>query len=133
MIRFAIANESKAALPQAAFRRIAEAALGFDGRGKPRPYSLTLAIVPPRRMKKLNLIYRNKNEPTDILSFPLSEAEGEIYICPSETRRMRKEFDRSYENFFVFLFIHGCVHLIGHDHVAIMESIEARLRKQFKI
>ena len=126
MIRFAIANESKAALPRAAFRAIAEAALGKD-------YSLTLAIVPPRRMKKLNLIYRNKNAATDILSFPLSETEGEMYICPSETRRMRKEFDRSYDNFFVFLFIHGCVHLIGHDHGSTMESIEARLRKQFKI
>lgn len=126
MSRFALANESKAALPRAAFRRIAEAALGSG-------YSLTLAVVPPRRMRKLNLIYRGKDEPTDILSFPLSENEGEIYICPSEARRMRKDFDRSYENFFVFLFIHGCVHLMGHDHGAIMESIEARLRKQFKI
>ena len=81
----------------------------------------------------LNAIYRDKEIATDILSFPISNDEGEIYICPSETRKEAKKFDRTYENFFAYLFIHGCTHLKGHDHSAIMESIEVEVRRKFKV
>jgi probable rRNA maturation factor len=121
-----ISNETKAAIPRVAFRRIKEAALG-------PAYKMTVTFVGPVHMKKLNLMYRNRNEPTDILSFPLSKTEGEIYISPAESRREAKKFDRSYENFIAFLFIHGCVHLKGHDHSATMERIEAKLRKKFGV
>jgi ssRNA-specific RNase YbeY (16S rRNA maturation enzyme) len=46
---------------------------------------------------------------------------------------MAKDFDRSYENFIYFLFIHGCVHLKGYDHGSTMERIEAKFRKEFGI
>jgi probable rRNA maturation factor len=129
MSKLDIINTTNAVLPRAAFsvfQEIADKAFGKN-------YSLTVAIVGPTRIKKLNLIYRNKNKPTDILSFPLSKTEGEIYLCPSEMRREAKKFDRSYDNFIPFLFIHGCVHLKGYDHGSIMESVEAGLRKKFNI
>jgi len=50
-----------------------------------------------------------------------------------ETKKEAVKFERSYENFFPFLFIHGCVHLKGYDHGAIMESIEAEARKKFNV
>jgi probable rRNA maturation factor len=71
--------------------------------------------------------------PTDILSFPLSENEGEIYINPATARKEAKKFDRPYDNFILFLLIHGLVHLKGYEHGAIMESIETRFRKKFKV
>ena len=98
-----------------------------------KDYNLTLSFVTPKHIQKLNKIYRNIDKPTDILSFPLSKNEGEIYICKSETRKEAKNFDRGYENFLDFLFIHGCVHLKGHDHSATMESIEVEVRKKFKV
>lgn len=98
-----------------------------------KSYDLSVAFVSPARMKELNLSYRNINKPTDILSFPLSEKEGEIYICLSEAKKEAKKFDRAYENFLGFLFIHGLVHLKGFDHGSTMESIEARFRKKFGI
>ena len=98
-----------------------------------KSYDLSVAFVSSTRMKELNLSYRNINKPTDILSFPLSENEGEIYICLSEARKEARKFDRSYENFLAFLFIHGLVHLKGFDHGSTMESIEARFRKKFGI
>ena len=96
-------------------------------------YDLSLAFISKEKIKKLNLIYRNINKPTDILSFPISKKEGEIYICLSEAKKEAKKFDRKYENFLHFLFIHGLVHLKGYDHGSTMESIEARFHKKFGI
>ena len=43
------------------------------------------------------------------------------------------KFDRSYENFLAFIFIHGCVHLKGYDHGGTMEDIEIKVRNKFKV
>lgn len=76
-------------MPDFDYKAIKEAVLGRD-------YNLGLVICSPEEIKKHNLIYRNKNTPTDILSFPLSKDEGEIYICPEEARKEAKKFDRPY-------------------------------------
>ncbi|MFA6432266.1 MAG: rRNA maturation RNase YbeY [Candidatus Paceibacterota bacterium] len=119
-------NQTRASIPHASFRAMKEAVLGKD-------YELGLTIVTATHIKKLNKIYRNQDRPTDILSFPLSRKSGEIYICPSATRAEAKKFNRSYDNFVPFLFIHGLVHLKGYDHGATMERIEAKVRARFKI
>jgi probable rRNA maturation factor len=126
MPAFSMSNEARASIPRASFRAIKKAALG-------KSYRLSVIFTTAARIKALNLTYRGLNKPTDILSFPISAHEGEIYICPSETRKAAKDFDRTYENFMSYLFIHGCVHLKGYDHGATMERIEAKLRKRFKI
>ncbi len=108
------------------FKDIKKEALGHD-------YELSVAFISSREIRKLNKIYRNKDKPTDILSFPLDKKEGEIYICPSEARKEAIKFDRQYDNFIKFLFIHGCVHLKGHDHGGTMERIETRIRRKFKV
>ncbi len=126
MARISISNETRASIPRAIFRAIASAAL-------PKAYKLNLIFVNPYKIAKLNKIYRNKSKPTDILSFPLSKNEGEIYICPSEAREESKKSNRSYADFLAFLFIHGCVHLKGHDHGGTMERIEAKLRRKFRV
>lgn len=126
MAKVTIINETKATLPRVAFDEIKGAVLG-------KAYILNVIVTSAAGMEKLNSIYRNKEEPTDILSFPLSKKEGEMYLCLPEARKEAKKFGRSYENFLSFLFIHGCVHLKGHDHGATMESIEAKLRTRFGI
>jgi len=98
-----------------------------------KDYDLSWAFITPQKIGELNRIYRNIDKPTDILSFPLSKTEGEIYICLSEARKEARNFDRKYENFLAFLFIHGCVHLKGYDHGSTMESIEAKFRKEFGV
>jgi probable rRNA maturation factor len=96
-------------------------------------YDLSLVFVSAKKIKALNKQYRNINKPTDILSFPLSKDSGEILICKTETRKMTKEFDRDFDNFLAFLFIHGCVHLKGFDHGPKMEKVEEKFRKMFGI
>lgn len=123
---FSIINETSSTLPKLPFEAIKLAALGKN-------YSLNLIIASPARLKKLNTIYRDKEYATDILSFPISENEGEIYISLSEAKKEAPKFERTFENFLAFLFIHGCVHLKGHDHSSTMERIEVKLRRKFKI
>ena len=98
-----------------------------------KEYDLSWGFLNASEIQKLNLTYRNKNEPTDILSFPLSDTEGELYICESEAKKEAVKFDRPLQNFLRFLFIHGCVHLKGYDHGSTMENIEANFRKKFGI
>jgi len=124
-----ISNTTKAKLPRLAFsmlKKITDEILGSN-------YELSLAIVSAVHMKKLNSTHRGIEKTTDILSFPLSKTDGEMYICLSETKKESLKFDRTYENFLLFLFIHGCVHLKGFDHSSTMERIEAQFRKRFKI
>jgi probable rRNA maturation factor len=125
-LNFHITNTTKSKLPNFDFPKMKEAVLG-------KKYELSVIIIGKKEIQKLNKDYREINKPTDILSFPLSDDFGEIYINPEMTRIESKKFDRSYENFFAFIFIHGLVHLKGFDHGSTMESIEARFRKQFGI
>jgi len=126
MASIQIINRARAKISRASFCAIAEAAL-------PKGYELSVAFVDAAAMKKMNLMYRGTPKPTDILSFPLEKKEGEIYICPSEARKEAPKFGRSYQNFLLFLFIHGCAHLKGYDHSATMERIEADIRRKFKV
>jgi probable rRNA maturation factor len=123
---FNLINTIKAKLPSLAFIDMKNAVLG-------KKYELSIIIVDKEEIKKLNKQYRNINKPTDILSFPLSNNTGEIYINPHLTKIEAKKFDRNYDNFFAFLVIHGLVHLKGYDHSSTMEDIEIRFRKQFGI
>lgn len=123
---FEITNKSKAKLPSLAFDLMKNSILG-------KKYELSLVFTNSAEMLKLNKIYRNLNEATDILSFPLSQTSGEIFICPSETKKMMHEFGRTYENFLAFLFIHGLVHLKGYDHGDEMEKVEVKFQKKFGI
>ena len=121
-----IINKTKGRLPSLPFELMKKAVLG-------ERYELSLVFTTASKMLELNKTYRNLNKPTDILSFPLSKNSGEIFICPSETKKMMSEFDRTYENFLAFLFIHGLVHLKGYDHSDKMEKVEIKFRRKFGI
>jgi probable rRNA maturation factor len=123
---FSLTNRTKAKLPRLAFALMKDAVLG-------KKYSLELNIVNEKTIQAINKETRGKNEPTDILSFPLSDTEGEMYINIPCTKKEAKKFGRTYENFLAFLFIHGLVHLKGFDHGSTMERIEAKFRKKFGI
>lgn len=125
-MKITIINTGKAKVPAIDFDAIKNIILGTS-------YKLTFVITNPSTIQKYNAIYRGLNKPTDILSFPYSQNEGEIYICPSETKKEAVKFERTYENFFAYLFVHGCTHLKGYDHSATMERVETKFRKKFSI
>lgn len=113
-------------IPSLPFLSIKEAILG-------KSYELTIVFCSPEESKERNKAYRDKDYPTNILSFPLSEKMGEIYISLSTARKDAKNFDMSYQEFLHLLFIHGCLHLKGHDHGSTMETLEnSHLKKFFR-
>jgi probable rRNA maturation factor len=108
------------------FEKIADASLG-------KGYELSLVFCDSKFSKNLNKIYRGKDKPTNILSFPLSKTSGEIFIDLELCKKEAKKFGQTYTNFVGFLFIHGLLHLKGMRHGDTMERAETRLRKLFNI
>ncbi|MBU3668790.1 MAG: rRNA maturation RNase YbeY [Candidatus Taylorbacteria bacterium] len=96
-------------------------------------YELSLVFVGAKRARTLNNTHRQKDYATDILSFTLDKDAGEIIINPDKAKKKAKEFGRTFDNYLVFLFIHGLFHLKGFDHGSRMEAEEARVRRLFKI
>lgn len=84
-----------------------------------------------KKIKKLNKIYRKKNKPTDVLSFPFEDEDllGEIYISLDTAEKQCKSFETSLREEILRLFVHGLLHLLGYDHKKkkdkeIMEKLE---------
>lgn len=94
-------------------------------------YTLTVIFCSPKESQERNRDYRDKDYPTNILSFPLDKTEGEIYISLVTARQDAKKFEMSYIEFLHLLFVHGCLHLKGHDHGSTMEELETKYCKQF--
>ena len=90
-----------------------------------KKYEFSVLLTSNERMKKLNIKFRKKNKPTDVLSFPLRyESRNNIYIgdiaISFEIVNRRSKFT----NFFLELdkmWIHGYFHLIGYDHKKIID------------
>lgn len=104
-------------IPEVPFLLIKEKVLG-------KKYNLTIIFCTPQESQERNQGYRDKDYPTNILSFPLSNDEGEIYISLATVRRDAKKFEMSYNKFLHLLIIHGILHLKGLDHGSTMEKLE---------
>jgi len=98
-----------------------------------KKYELNIIFITSQKSKELNRTYRKKNKPTNILSFPITQQNGEIFIDLKQTKKNAKLFNMDYENFLKFLVIHGILHLKGHDHGPKMEKLEKKYCKKFKI
>jgi len=112
--------------PRFPYQEIKETILG-------QKYQLSLNFIGTNRAQKLNTTYRKKTYVPDVLSFPLDNNCGEIYICPEISYPAAKNFNLTKDGYIAFLFIHGLLHLKGYDHSDTMESLERRYIKQFKI
>ncbi len=123
---FTIVNRTKGKLPRLPFERMKNEALGES-------YELELVFLGPKEMHKINLEHHKKDKPTNILSFPLSEKSGQIFICPSYAKKEAPDFDRTFTNYIAFLFIHGVIHLKGFDHGSTMENAERKIRTKFNV
>ena len=96
-------------------------------------YELSLVFIANKLSRKLNRTHRNIDKPTDILSFPLDKKAGEIFINIPYSQKKCLSFDRKFDNYIRFLFIHGLFHLKGYEHSSRMESEEQKMRKKFNV
>lgn len=90
---------------------------------------LSISIVTNEEIKEMNKEYRNKNEPTDVLSFqmdnPFIERDkddsiplllGDIIISIDKVKEQSVRYNHSFERELSFLAIHGFLHLLGYTH-----------------
>lgn len=84
---------------------------------------LSLALVDNREIQELNARYRNKDEPTDVLSFPVDgslptgmEMLGDVVISVEKAEAQARKRKKTLEQEIRDLLIHGILHLLGYDH-----------------
>lgn len=98
-----------------------------------KSYTLSLTFVGSTRAQALNKAHRNATYIPNVLSFPLDDAHGEIYITPIIAAREAKKFNMTRDGYIGFLFIHGLLHLKGHLHGDTMDKAERKYVAQFKL
>lgn len=121
-----IISKSARSFPLLPYEEIKNAILG-------KTYALSLIFVGERRAFYLNMKYRKGNYVPNVLSFPLSDTVGEIYITPQIIKRECKRFHLSQRGFAGYVFIHGLLHLKGYHHGATMERAERKYMKRFNL
>ncbi len=106
--------------------------------------SISLALVSLKEIKKLNRIYRRKNQPTDILSFAEYPSAGrlkkekkgaiflgELVICPDDIKKYAKSEKLDYKKELTETVSHGVLHLLGFRHGKKMFLIQDQVAKIF--
>ena len=106
--------------------------------------SLTLRVVSMEESEQLNTDFRDKNQPTNVLSFPFEPPEGvdfsetdtflieylgDLVICAKLVEKEANNQLKLVESHWAHLIVHGTLHLLGFDHIEedqanIMESLE---------
>ncbi|MBQ6492694.1 MAG: rRNA maturation RNase YbeY [Erysipelotrichaceae bacterium] len=91
-------------------------------------YVVSLIICGPLSIRKINREYRNIDRETDVISFALLDGDetveyedeielGDIFINRDRVFSQAEEYGHSVQREFVFLFVHGLLHLLGYDHM----------------
>ena len=86
---------------------------------------LNVVFVTDSYIRALNKSYRDKDEPTDVLSFNYNEGAskdysdlvGEIYISVDTAKKQADKYSNSLEDELKKLFTHGFLHIHGYDHI----------------
>jgi len=116
------------------------------------PLEVSVALVGDAEIRVLNAEYRQKDKPTNVLSFPyvdlnedirslppeMAVALGDIVLSFETIETEAREQQKPLKDHFTHLLVHGLLHLLGHDHMAddeaeTMESAEIRILAGFGI
>ena len=107
--------------------------------------SIAFKFVEPEESQALNLAWRGKDKPTNVLSFPGEELPGaeefvlgDIVICPAVLETEALEQGKEIDAHWAHLVVHGLLHLRGYDHIddqeaEEMEALERQILATFSI
>ncbi len=142
-----INNLTKNRINKEYLEEVAEATLKIGRANK--KIKISLVFVGEKLSQKLNYIYRDKNRPTDVLSFLYEDNEGEIVICyPVAIKQalriggqalriggQAKIYQTTIKAELTRLLIHGILHLVGYNHESFddAEQMENREREIIKL
>ena len=106
---------------------------------------ITIRLVDEQESQRLNLDYRGKDYPTNVLSFPFEAPPGielnllgDLVICMAVVAREAQEQHKSLNDHLAHMVVHGTLHLLGFDHIDDaeadeMEGIETHILSQLGI
>ena len=123
-----LATDASKLPAEAQLRRWVELAL----RQRTADSELTIRLVDAEEGQELNRTYRHKDYATNVLSFPAEVPDGlldipllgDLVICVPVVEREAREQNKSPEAHWAHLVIHGCLHLLGYDHIDDEEAEE---------
>jgi len=111
-----------------------------------RNFHFTFHSLNESESKKLNKKTFNKNNPTDVLSFPLyndieainqldesmHEDMGDMFICRNVIKKNAEIYDKDFVEELQYIVIHGLLHLIGYSHEKNdkLKTYESKLMKK---
>jgi probable rRNA maturation factor len=128
--------------PAANFQTWVAAAVGQSGRAPAGEIEVAVRIVDTDEIQTLNRLYRDKDYPTNVLSFPAGEIEGlpaeaprllgDVVVCASVVATEAGEQGKAIADHWAHMVVHGTLHLLGFDHetdaeAAEMEALEAKI------
>jgi probable rRNA maturation factor len=100
---------------------------------------VSVYIVDEAESQALNLQYRGKNKPTNVLSFPADIPEevgvallGDLVICAPVVEQEARDQGKHIDAHWAHMLVHGTLHLLGYDHIEdedanVMESLETHI------
>jgi probable rRNA maturation factor len=94
-------------------------------------YDLSLVVCGDSLAQEMNAKYRKKTYSPNVLSFPYSKTEGEIFLNVRKAEREARAAGVSLRLRMAVLFVHGCFHLKGYRHGLTMERQETRILRKF--
>ena len=133
MLRVSIASPQEIVpIERATLRQIARAVLEGEEIGEAE---ISLAFVDNRTIHQLNMRYLQHDEPTDVLTFPLSESSarkltGEIVIGAEVALAAAQVHGHEVQAELALYVIHGILHLCGYGDKAAAEAIEMHERER---
>ncbi len=108
---------------------------------------ITVTFTNPENIQNINKEYRNIEQPTDVLSFPMFQKEeldkkiqendflyqdilGDIVISIPKVEEQAKEYGHSFERELSYMLVHGFYHLMGYDHMEESDKKEMRAKEE---
>lgn len=109
---------------------------------------LNILIVDNEKIREINREYRNKDMPTDVISFAFEDYKdieydnfrflGEIYISLEKAKEQAIEYGHSERREICYLTVHGILHLLGYDHMndddkKVMRALEEEILNEYDV
>ena len=130
----------KRALPAHKLARAAiAAAIAESGVKLKRGVEVSLHLIDDEAITAVNAEWRQKESPTNVLSFPAVDADeisearhlGDLLIAFETLQREAEDEGKTLADHYQHLVVHGFLHLIGYDHIEVdaaeaMEALEVR-------
>lgn len=110
--------------------------------GKENNLEMSINFVDEDKSHQINRDYRDKDRPTDVISFAIEDGEegvdlasfisdpdltediGDLFMCISVIKRHAEEYETGFDREFGYTLVHGFLHLNGYDHIEPAEAKE---------